>query len=129
MKAVLRVCIPLLTSMLSVGCGGGDQDPPEAGKSPSIGGDTGECKDVDGDGFGANCSEGPDCDDLDDTVFERCGVCTDAAEGCECEADAAAIECKLSDDQIAEDSLLCETGMRYCREGLWTECISVASFD
>ena len=129
MKAVLRVCMPLLTLLLAVACGG-DEDSPEAGEGPDLGGDTGgECTDADGDGFGLHCAQGDDCDDQDDTVFEDCGACTDPEEGCECEVDAPAIECKLTAEQIAADSLLCETGMRYCREGLWTACISVASFD
>ena len=128
MKAVLRVGLTLTTLVLVVGCGG-EEDKSGASEGPSIGGGAGECKDLDGDGFGAHCSDGPDCDDGDDTVFENCGSCTDAAEGCECDPRSPAIECTLSPEQITKDSLLCDTGMRYCREGLWTACISVASFD
>ena len=74
MKAVLRVWLPFLPFMLALGCGG-DGGSPEAGQGPSIGGDaSGECTDVDGDGFGANCTDGPDCDDQDDTVFENCSA-------------------------------------------------------
>jgi hypothetical protein len=129
MKALLRLCLPLAAFALAVGCGG-DQDESNASKGPALGGDgdVGTCQDVDGDGFGVHCAEGPDCDDGDDTVFEECGHCTVAAEGCECDANSPAIECKLSPEQIVKDSLLCETGMRYCREGVWTACISVATF-
>ena len=46
MKAVLRVCMPLLTLLLAVACGG-DEDSPEAGEGPDLGGDTGgECTDA-----------------------------------------------------------------------------------
>ncbi len=88
-----------------------------------------KCVDADGDGYGASCQNGSDCDDRDDTVFEDCPACFAEREGCGCEEDALPVECKLSSAQIAAGATLCKTGVRYCRDGLWTACVGVASFE
>jgi hypothetical protein len=83
------------------------------------------CEDQDGDGFGEGCKAGPDCDDNDDTHFEQCGACLDTAEGCECEPGTEPVECIIKQDL---DTELCLTGVRSCRDGLWTACEGTAQF-
>lgn len=86
------------------------------------------CVDADGDGFGRFCADGPDCNDRDDTVFEDC-PCTTQREGCACEPTEAPVECQLTSEQLQYDTTLCKTGLHYCRDGAWTECIGVAALD
>jgi hypothetical protein len=129
MKSAVRSFLPLASLALLLACGDDGKGADDNADTTLDDGQKDECVDQDGDGFGEHCSEGADCDDADDTVFEECGTCSDPSEGCECDGDSPAIECQLTPDQVVEDSLLCETGMRYCREGLWTACIGVAAFD
>jgi hypothetical protein len=113
--------------LFAVGCGSdaeaageADQDPPAAERS---------CVDADGDGFGVDCKAGADCDDADDTVFEDCSPCSQPDEGCPCAGAEQPVMCKLDPVQVPSGSLLCKDGMRYCRDGAWTDCMGVATFD
>lgn len=87
------------------------------------------CVDSDMDGYGKNCEAGPDCDDADDTIFEDCATSCDAVrEGCACAEDAAPVECKIPSSEVSSSNLLCKTGKRYCRDGVWTACLGVAGY-
>jgi hypothetical protein len=111
------------------------------GSDPGVTGDSSEgpgdepsdasrsCVDADGDGFGVDCKAGPDCDDADETVFDDCSACSRPDEGCPCFADAKPVLCKLDSALVPAGSILCEDGKRYCRDGAWTECMGVATFD
>src|SRR5687768_9642910 len=61
------------------------------GDDPSAG--MRSCVDADGDGFGADCKDGPDCDDADETVFDDCSACSRPSEGCPCFDDAQPVMC------------------------------------
>jgi hypothetical protein len=45
------------------------------------------CVDGDGDGFGAGCARGLDCDDADRAITDGCYRCATPAEGCSCAND------------------------------------------
>jgi hypothetical protein len=87
------------------------------------------CIDSDGDGHGFQCELGEDCDDADSTLFEGCDACARASEGCECEANAAPVECTLPKQLSSAGMLLCKTGTRYCRDGAWSACEGIKSFE
>lgn len=122
---MLRVVLLLTLLVLSSSCGDSDRAPSGAQANTSDGGQP-MCIDQDDDGFGRHCEAGPDCDDNDDTRFEDCR-CARMAEGCECDTDAPPVACNLTAQQLSENNLLCKTGLRYCRDGAWTECIGVAA--
>jgi hypothetical protein len=121
-RAALFACAALL-----VACGGSDDGSPQ--KDTQLSGLRNQaesaCEDQDGDGFGEGCKAGPDCDDNDDTHFEACGACFDTEEGCECEPGTAPVKCTLEENV---ESNLCLTGLRSCRDGLWTACEGTAQF-
>ena len=83
--------------------------------------------DEDGDGFGLGCSKGEDCNDEDGSIHEDCEPCSVPTKGCACE-DAAPVEC-FQASLPAQDTLLCESGMRYCRDGAWTGCEGLTSWE
>lgn len=99
------------------------------GGAPGGGSWTGVCIDVDGDGYGFQCAGGSDCDDNDRTVHTSCGACGSPSEGCACEPGTAAVDCTLPYSVTASGSLLCRNGTRYCRDGKWTACEGLASFE
>jgi hypothetical protein len=119
-----------LVSLLLSACGGDDTKPSSREGDVELGADTDKpsCQDADGDGYGPHCEAGDDCDDADDTVFEECGVCSDVREGCLCDAAAVPIDCKVPLDKIEGDPLLCKVGKRYCRDGVWSDCIGVVQY-
>ena len=80
------------------------------------------CIDADGDGFGAGCPKGPDCDDTDPLRATECGGCADGpSEGCVCEASGSAVPCfSGSDAQV--DVGPCRAGLRTCNNGVWGPC-------
>lgn len=81
------------------------------------------CVDEDGDGFGANCSNGPDCDDSDSEVTDQCYRCAhDGTQGCPCEEDGARAECGKVLSKIG-DQITCGYGYSTCSEGAWGPCI------
>jgi hypothetical protein len=87
------------------------------------------CVDSDGDGHGFQCAAGEDCDESDPSIFEGCMACSKPNEGCECEADTAPVDCELPKSLTSSGSLLCKTGTRYCREGVWSGCEGIKSFE
>lgn len=85
------------------------------------------CIDHDKDGYGINCEEGRDCDDLDETVWEACEPdpdrCALPRSGCPCEEEDQEIACRTSRPVVSEDgSELCYAGSRVCQDGAWTAC-------
>lgn len=85
-----------------------------------------ECRDADGDGRGAGCERGDDCDDHHPRLGERCDAearaCAAApgTEGCPCLAGARR-ECYAGPDGTA-DIGVCRTGMRHCAGDVWSAC-------
>jgi formylglycine-generating enzyme len=62
------------------------------------------CIDSDGDGYGDNCSRGPDCDDEDATIYEDCPIiCTDPPCGSAMVAIPAG--CFLMGDELGQSML------------------------
>ena len=102
----------------------------ERSSTPAVPDDNWEdvCVDSDGDGFGFQCSAGDDCDDMDGTIHEGCVACTRASEGCACEADAVPVDCTLPKELTPSGTLLCKSGTRYCRDGMWSACEGIKSF-
>lgn len=86
------------------------------------------CVDTDRDGFGPRCALGPDCDDADPLVHENCRPCAKPAEGCACESDTPSVDCTLPAELTQKGSLLCNVGTRFCRDGQWTACEGIRSF-
>lgn len=121
-----------LCAALFVACGSASDDDTQDGVpllndgKGALGGAGGGCIDKDGDGFGEGCAEGPDCDDEDDTTFETCGVCLDTREGCACEPGTKPVECIIEEPGVPAH--LCKTGLRSCRDGVWTACEGFALF-
>src|SRR5262245_43092717 len=107
--------------MLATACGG---DKPSS-KNTDLEADAGLAAlgcaiDEDGDGYGLGCPDGEDCNDADKEVHNDCPPCMFPDEGCKCE-DEAPIACEEA-SLPHEDTLLCASGMRYCRDGKWTGC-------
>jgi hypothetical protein len=119
---------PVIWLFLILGCG--DE------KRPDPQGWMGVCIDQDGDGYGFQCSAGDDCDDANaqrhsDCVFDAGPqtTCRTPVEGCACDEGAEPIVCNLPVTVTSTNSLLCQTGTRSCRDGRWTSCEGVASFE
>jgi hypothetical protein len=87
------------------------------------------CIDMDGDGHGFQCQAGEDCDDSNANIFEGCFACGRPAEGCACEDDTPPVDCTLPKEITANGGLLCKTGTRYCRDGKWSGCEGIKSFE
>lgn len=117
--------IALSCLLWAVGC---SEDPHSAGAPAAR--DTWEdvCIDEDGDGYGFQCEPGDDCDDTDSSVFEHCNACARPSEGCACPENAEPVECSLPKELSAEGTLLCKSGTRYCRDGVWSGCEGVRTF-
>lgn len=96
---------------------------------PGIPDGEGACVDLDHDGFGRGCSAGHDCNDGDPTVFEACPDCDAPDEGCACAPGAAPLTCFLDKTVPAEGVVMCHEGTRYCREGAWSGCEDVHSYE
>ncbi|MEY3012889.1 MAG: hypothetical protein RIT45_1624 [Pseudomonadota bacterium] len=121
------------------GGGGGDQDAGGGGSDPdtatgdtaSTGGDaTGDtggggggnpgCIDLDKDGFGAGCAQGPDCDDNNPNFALVCPDCSKANHaGCPCSV--AAANCYSGDPQWIGKGV-CIAGVQLCKNGFWGNC-------
>jgi len=86
------------------------------------------CIDSDKDGFGVQCASGPDCDDTNPEIHQDCG-CSIPNDGCDCENGIAPVDCVISREFTNKGSLLCNTGKRYCRDSVWTECLGTRSFE
>ena len=127
MKSAVRSLVVMLMGALVIACGDGSAAS-NSGEELAQGENAADsaCIDQDGDGFGEGCAEGSDCDDGDDSVFEQCGACLDTAEGCLCDPGTKPVSCT---PEVEPGSKLCKTGLRHCRDGLWTACEGVAQFD
>jgi streptogramin lyase len=84
------------------------------------------CVDRDGDGYGAGCSKGADCDDHNPALTRDCGAaarkCTAApfTEGCPCLADASR-QCYAADESTIGVGR-CRAGRQSCPTGEWSAC-------
>jgi len=109
-KTTTRSLTAILFALLvaAPGCNQADADPTAA--LP-----TAECVDADGDGLGAGCSLGEDCDDSDATV----GACEGPAP-VDCE-DGATRECKITLKQNGGVQS-CFVGVEVCAGGKWGAC-------
>lgn len=87
--------------------------------------DGGRCEDADGDGFGAGCSAGNDCDDSDPTRELDC-----ERPPSDCEANPEAIGCSCAaGSRVCYDAPLqtqdvgpCVAGTQRCVAGRWSGC-------
>ncbi len=105
-----------------VASGGSDViAPPNVDPSQSRFLDT--CLDYDGDGFGVNCSRGPDCDDRDASVTNECYRCARPATGCACPTEGARRPCDaVTDSDLPAPDGTCHLGERVCQTGHWSRC-------
>jgi hypothetical protein len=80
------------------------------------------CIDEDGDGHGAGCEAGGDCDDTDPAHYSDCTDCpVTHAEGCACTS-AETYDCYSGPDGTL-DVGQCSGGTRYCEFGFLGTCI------
>lgn len=89
----------------------------------------GLCIDDDGDGYGFNCNKATDCNDDDPTVHDACPACNTPETGCGCEEGTAPVSCYPDPEFTPTGSLLCKSGTRYCRDGRWSACESINTFE
>jgi hypothetical protein len=81
--------------------------------------------DLDGDGYGRNCTLGPDCDDNDPAVTTECldAGCPDGGGGCAPVActDGTTGACTIT---LGEHGGVkrCYEGVRVCVDGQWGPC-------
>lgn len=81
------------------------------------------CVDEDGDGYGAGCAKGPDCDDEDPESTTQCFTCShEGIAGCPCDEPDALAECGKVLSKVG-DQVTCGYGYSTCSEGLWGPCI------
>jgi hypothetical protein len=119
--ALLAACGDLATPSPAALRSGGDAEVPNQESARS-------CTDRDGDGFGAACLRGPDCDDTDARVTDQCRACLRPARGCPCAAASAPVPCNAATDTTADGPEgICRLGQRVCRAGAWSACEAVAS--
>ncbi|MBI2895461.1 MAG: hypothetical protein HYY06_18035 [Deltaproteobacteria bacterium] len=116
----------VLVGLFFCGCPGDDERPPPGVEAPDdtgAPGDMGNCIDGDGDGFGAFCEVGADCDDADGLVHEGCVTCgSGAREGCACDAQGP-VECHSGGPVLdGRGRLVCLVGERSCVDGVWGHC-------
>ncbi len=98
-----------LTQLRCAGCEG---TPPAA---------TG-CTDLDGDGFGRSCPQGPDCDDNNPELNYSCDCSETVFAGCPCEPAGQSQPCFEADSRLSGIGT-CHGGERRCERGKWTTCI------
>ena len=108
MKTTSLTAILFALLVAAPGCNQADADPTAA--LPSA-----ECVDNDGDGLGAGCELGSDCDDSDPTV----GQC-EAGPSDECD-EGATRECKVTLKQNGGVQS-CFVGVEVCESGKWGAC-------
>jgi hypothetical protein len=121
-------------ALCAVGCSGlwscGDD---EATTTPRPRPDAGEeelvCQDSDGDGYGAYCVSGHDCDDDDPEITDECRRCRiPTTKGCRCEAGTPALKCDPPDKEADGGTLVCSEGTRYCRDERWGDCEVIGEY-
>lgn len=55
------------------------------------------------------------------------GTCTRPEEGCACTPGSAPVDCYLEPRRVG-DRIACSAGTRYCRDGLYTACLSLREY-
>ncbi|MBI2896205.1 MAG: hypothetical protein HYY06_21785 [Deltaproteobacteria bacterium] len=79
-----------------------------------------ECIDEDGDGFGAGCAIGEDCDDGSDLFHDDCELCeTEHLTGCRCDPETDDDEPFYTGPDDTEGVGECRAGRRGCVDGRW----------
>ena len=90
------------------------------------GADADLCVDNDGDGCGAHCDRGADCDDSDASITNECRVCATPKQGCKCTPGTKPLDCDPADIRTTvngvQGTLVCTEGFRYCRDGMYSDC-------
>ena len=115
----------VLLPALSLGCSKTQGDPlngePAEDPLEAPGGPT--CIDKDGDGFGAGCGNGLDCNDEDPMVGPECYECVGNPTGCPCTIEGSTFACgELSQDAAGQP--VCLMGEKTCVQGKWSACIA-----
>jgi len=130
MRVVAALLIVL--GLFTAACGGKDDPPPP---SVSTGGpdvdatvEDVSCVDNDGDGFGAHCPLGADCDDEDPTSGNECRRCATPIKDCPCKSGTLPLSCIPPAKQVEGGTLICKEGSRYCRTGYWSDCESIGGY-
>ena len=81
------------------------------------------CTDEDGDGYGAGCPKGDDCDDTNPKLGATCPNCAAAvATGCACKNPGQTSMCYTGPTETLSQGS-CKPGERACADGYWTECL------
>jgi streptogramin lyase len=87
------------------------------------------CTDVDVDGHGEGCAQGPDCDDNDPSLFDGCADAGVVDTTCEIDPVAMGCPCVLGDRQAcfpaateSRDVGICKVGAATCLGGAWSRC-------
>lgn len=92
-----------------------DAGPADAGQAQPT------CVDLDGDGYGAGCAPGPDCDDANKNFAVVCPDCTKANHpGCPCTGQA--VNCYSGQAQWIGKGV-CQAGVQLCQGGYWQACM------
>lgn len=79
-----------------------------------------DCVDRDGDGFGAGCAIGDDCDDGSAELIDECALCeTDHRTGCPCRVGRDANEQYYTGPDGTLGKGICAAGVRTCADGRW----------
>jgi len=82
-----------------------------------------DCVDMDGDGYGANCFLGADCDDDNKFFTVYCPPCDNQSiQGCKCTAEGTSEICYEGDPGTVGLGD-CQLGLRYCQGGFWSGCV------
>ena len=116
-----------------VGCGDEDGSPPGTVSVSTEDAGTEPCVDEDGDGYGANCKLGDDCNDSDTSITNQCVACTKVVKaGCPCEPGTKPMACDPEDIKTTRNgirgTLVCSEGTRYCRDGFYSDCEALVEY-
>ncbi len=120
--------LAVLVAPLAGFCFSGCNAPRKLGDEAQVGW-SGLCVDADGDDFGERCARGSDCDDADPDMHAGCATCAVPSEGCACGVAAPPVSCKVSSSVTDRGSLRCTVGTRFCRDGAYSACEGIASFE
>jgi hypothetical protein len=124
---MIRRYLPLFALLFANACSCDRTGERPAEPNPqSDGGSQGRlpCSDSDGDGFGAHCDRGPDCDDANPRFAENCPDCAanGLEEGCPCAPEFAPTPC-YSGPSGTEGVGICAAGEQSCDNGFRTACL------
>lgn len=124
--SVFRCVFPPSLALIGFACsseGGPSTTTWETG-ADSVAADGIVCVDGDGDGYGADCAKGLDCDDEDAAVTDECRRCSSPGiEGCPCVPPGAVVCCGRVTERLANGILECGPGSSRCAvAGVWSAC-------